>query len=164
MADPQMRRLTIRSGGQTGVDRAALDVALALGISVTGWCPRGRLAEDGTIPERYPLRETDSVDYAHRTRRNVRDSDATLVLRTNDPSPGTDLTERIAHELGKPLLVVFLDDHEPDKIRSWLTAVRPGDLNVAGPRESEAAGIYVEALRPMRAVLGGAASRPSALV
>ena len=69
----------IVSGGQTGVDRAALDVALALSLLVGGWCPKGRLAEDGTIPDRYPLRETLEPDYETRTRRNVEDTDGTLT-------------------------------------------------------------------------------------
>src|SRR5262245_51361441 len=70
----------IVSGGQTGVDRAALDVALELGIPCGGWCPKGRLAEDGPIPERYPLKETTLRVYPQRTEWNVRDSDGTLVL------------------------------------------------------------------------------------
>ena len=70
----------IVSGGQTGVDRAALDVALALGLACGGWCPRGRRAEDGPLPARYPLRETPSASYPERTEWNVRDSDGTLVL------------------------------------------------------------------------------------
>src|SRR5512136_1042597 len=70
----------IISGGQTGVDRAALDVALELGISSGGWCPKGRKAEDGPIDIRYPVRETTSANYSVRTGRNVRESDGTLVL------------------------------------------------------------------------------------
>ena len=70
----------IISGGQTGVDRAALDVALDAGLPCGGWCPRGRRAEDGPIVAQYPLMETDSPDYQMRTRRNVEDADATLIL------------------------------------------------------------------------------------
>src|SRR5436305_1193025 len=83
---------TIFSGGQTGVDRAALDVALELGIPCSGWCPRGRRAEDGTIPPRYPLQETRSLAYPVRTRWNVRDSDGTLILTRGRPDRGTALT------------------------------------------------------------------------
>src|SRR5690606_4861542 len=72
--------IVIHAGGQTGVDRAALDAAMVCGVPVGGWCPRGRRAEDGPIPARYPLAETASSDYAERTRRNVLDADATLVL------------------------------------------------------------------------------------
>src|SRR6266571_9073801 len=79
----------IVSGGQTGVDRAALDVALELGIPCGGWCPRGRRAEDGIIPERYPLIETPTTAYPQRTERNVRDSDGTLVLTVGRADGGT---------------------------------------------------------------------------
>ena len=67
----------IISGGQTGVDRGALDAALKASISCGGWGPKGRKAEDGPIPERYPLQELPGADYLHRTRRNVVDSDGT---------------------------------------------------------------------------------------
>mgnify|MGYP003793290687 CR=1 FL=1 len=86
----------IVSGGQTGVDRAALDVAMQLGIPVGGWCPRGRRAEDGRIPDSYPLREASSVNYAKRTELNVRDSDGTLILSGGPLTGGTALTESLA--------------------------------------------------------------------
>ena len=98
----------IISGGQTGVDRAALDVALAMGIDCGGWCPKGRRAEDGSIPSRYPLAETASPAYSQRTKRNVRDSDATLILARGQPRGGTLLTKRTAVELGKPCLSIDL--------------------------------------------------------
>src|SRR5437660_8666127 len=94
------------SGGQTGVDRAALDVALELGLPCGGWCPRGRKAEDGVIPDRYPLAETPSPSYRQRTRWNVRDSDGTLILVRGRPTGGTALTLASARRLGKPVLVV----------------------------------------------------------
>src|SRR5215217_2323846 len=93
--------MKIVSGGQTGVDRAALDVALELGIECGGWCPAGRQAEDGPIDARYPLRETPSADPAQRTEWNVRDSDATLLLTTGAASPGTELTREVARRLGR---------------------------------------------------------------
>ena len=92
------------SGGQTGVDRAGLDVALARGIPCGGWCPRGRIAEDGVISERYPLTETDSVDPSQRTEFNVRDSDATLVLWDGRGTDGTRLTIECAQKYARPLL------------------------------------------------------------
>src|SRR5438552_18876277 len=88
--------LVIHSGGQTGVDRAALDVALELGLPCGGWCPKGRRAEDGPIPARYPLIETSSPFYPQRTKRNVLDSDGTLILTFGCPTGGTALTIRTA--------------------------------------------------------------------
>ncbi|RMF60476.1 MAG: molybdenum cofactor carrier [Bacteroidetes bacterium] len=133
----------IVSGGQTGVDRAALDAAMAAGVAVGGWCPRGRRAADGRIEDRYPLRETPSSDYAQRTRWNVRDSDGTLVLLVGAPSGGTALTFEEARRLGRPCCVVRLDAR-PDvaAVRSWLERNGVQVLNVAGPREEEAPGIY----------------------
>ena len=100
----------IISGGQSGADRAALDVALALGIPVGGWCPAGRLAEDGVIPAHYPLTETKSSIHSVRTRRNVREADGTLVFNLGELDGGTLLTVNYARERGKPCLLVQLDD------------------------------------------------------
>ena len=134
------------SGGQTGVDRAALDVALSLGLPCGGFCPRGRRAEDGPIDERYPLEETPSDDYAERTEWNVRDSDGTLVLARGSPSGGTALTIEIARRLGRPFLVVDLaGDPDPAPAARWLAEAGIGVLNVAGPRESQRPGIGEEA-------------------
>jgi predicted Rossmann-fold nucleotide-binding protein len=134
------------SGGQTGVDRAALDVAIELGMAHGGWCPKGRLAEDGLIPAHYRLTETDSPDYAVRTERNVLDSDATLILCRGRPGGGTELTQRLAERHGKPHLVVDLEESpQPDDAARWLQALRPAVLNVAGPRESQSPGIGAEA-------------------
>src|SRR5919108_3104860 len=94
------------SGGQTGVDRAALDAAAEVGLRTGGWCPRGRRAEDGALAALYTLRETPSRGYAQRTEWNVRDSDATLVLCRGAPRGGTALTLRVAKRCGRPVLVV----------------------------------------------------------
>jgi len=131
----------IVSGAQTGADRAALDFALANGIRIGGWVPRGRLAEDGRIPDRYPdLVETESADPAVRTARNVRDSDATLILSHGPLDGGSLLTFEEATRAGKPVLHLDLDDLSPAaaaaRLRTWLAAVRPAILNVAGPRAS----------------------------
>lgn len=136
----------IVSGGQTGVDRAALDVALELGIEIGGWVPRGRRADDGRVPERYAgLLECDSAAYEVRTELNVRDSDATLILAPGPLAGGTALTERIAVRLGKPRLTVDPTQaplrETAVRVRQWLDSTRPGVLNVAGPRASEAPGI-----------------------
>jgi hypothetical protein len=133
------------SGGQTGVDRAILDVALALGISCGGWCPKGRLAEDGQIPGRYPLQETPTDSYDQRTEWNVRDADGTLVLSDEMPSGGTALAIEIAVRLGKPCLAVDPRTADAPAIQMWLAENRIVILNVAGLRESEAPGIYEQA-------------------
>src|SRR3990172_4511968 len=99
----------IVAGGQTGVDRAALDAALGLGLPCGGWCPRGRKAEDGPIDPRYPMEETPSDDYAERTEWNVRDADGTLVLTRGEPSGGTAFTIATARRGRSPLLVLDLD-------------------------------------------------------
>ena len=131
----------IVSGGQTGADRAALDFALASGIPIGGWVPKGRLAEDGRIPERYAgLVETGSPDPAVRTARNVRDSDATLILSHGPLDGGSLLTHREATRSGKPVLHLDLEELDAaaaaGELRTWLDSVRPATLNVAGPRAS----------------------------
>jgi predicted Rossmann-fold nucleotide-binding protein len=151
--------LTIISGGQTGVDRAALDVALELGLSCGGYCPQGRRAEDGRIPDRYPLTEVSSPDYADRTRMNAEAAAATLILHTGGISGGTELTRVICEQLGKPLRAVNLATASPDDaadIADWITREvlpRGGVLNVAGPRESESPGIAARAAAFLRTVL-----------
>lgn len=144
----------IISGGQTGVDRAALDAALDAGLPCGGWCPAGRRAEDGAIPERYPLRETESENYRARTRLNVHAADVTLILTRDAPTGGTLFTLELARELGRPHLVIDLaggGDAEAvaKAIRGWLEGLTYRTLNVAGPRESGCPGIYGQA----RAVL-----------
>jgi hypothetical protein len=136
------------SGGQTGVDRAALDVALALGIPCGGWCPRGRRAEDAPLPERYPLSETPSADYTQRTEWNVRDSDGTLVLAPGPPDGGSALTLELAERLRRPSLAVDPRDlARIEEVREWLERQRVRTLNVAGPRESRVPGAYDAARR-----------------
>ena len=134
------------SGGQTGVDRAALDAALETGIACGGWCPKGRKAEDGVLPSRYPLRETPSESYSQRTEWNVRDSDGTLILARDALKGGTALTRDLASKLAKPHLLIRLSESpKPEMVLDWLKENRIGVLNVAGPRESESPGIYGEA-------------------
>ena len=125
------------------MDRAALDAALALGLPCGGWCPRGRRAEDGPLAARYPLRETPSARYAQRTAWNVRDSDGTLLLLLGALRGGTALTAEAARRQSKPLFTVRLDEH-PDthRVRGWIAGEKIAVLNVAGPRASEAPGIY----------------------
>jgi len=143
------------SGGQTGVDRAALDVALELGIPCGGWCPRGRLAEDGPLDRRYPLSETPATDNAVRTEWNVRDSDATLILDRGPLEGGTRLTGRIAERLRRPSRVVDLDTATGiEGIAVWIEAQGIEVLNLAGPRESGRPGIQADAMAYLRRLLG----------
>ncbi len=146
--------LTVVSGGQTGVDRAALDVALKLGIPCGGWCPKGRIAEDGVLPTHYPLVETLSSEYTQRTEWNVRDSDATLILYRGYLSGGTAFTVEQAPHYQKPLLQVNLVKlTNPSAVRGWIQGNQGHVLNVAGPRESSTPGIYLEAARFLKKVL-----------
>jgi hypothetical protein len=139
------KRLWIVTGGQSGVDRAALDVALALDLPVRGWCPKDRLAEDGRIPERYPLQETASEDPALRTELNAWDSDGTLVLSKGLPKDGTPLTEEVAKRYGKPFLYIDLDAEPTDttvtEFRRWVQDNNIRILNIGGPRESHQPGV-----------------------
>jgi hypothetical protein len=164
-------RLVIISGGQSGVDRAAIDVALVLGLSYGGWCPKGGWAEDCPQPPgllaRYPrLRETPLADPAQRTEWNVRDAEAMLIL-TDDSgvsmSPGTALAQRLAAGEDKPLLVLRVDQADAAAVGGrWLDGVlsaQPREeqlkLGIGGPRESEAGGIYAKALALLQNMLRG---------
>jgi hypothetical protein len=171
--DPlEVMYLTIRSGGQTGVDRATLDAALDYNnattnynvkksflVHVTGWCPKGRLAEDGSISLRYPLVETSTSLYSERTECNIRDADATLILllsATTSPDHGTKLTIEKANQLQKPSKIIFLDDNiitNINQVLHWMNVNKVETLNVAGPRESNCSGIYVKAYEFVSALL-----------
>lgn len=144
------------SGGQTGVDRAALDVALELGVPCGGMCPRGRRAEDGRIPEKYPLTEATSRNYAVRTRMNVEGSDGTLILSRGKLTGGTALTESFARDAGKPCLVIDLGaEFDAQPVEEWIAENRIRTLNVAGPRESQQAGIFEDACAYLRRIIAG---------
>lgn len=148
----------IVSGGQTGVDRAALDVALALGLPCGGWCPKHRRAEDGRIPANYPLIENNSTNYANRTALNVKDSEGTLILTAASLSGGTSLTRDLAMRYGKPVLVVdlrLLPDFE--QVEQWIADNRIRVLNVAGPRESSQPGIHGRATAYLQSLLSRSA-------
>jgi hypothetical protein len=147
----------IISGGQTGVDRAALDVALRYRIACGGWCPEGRLDEEGKIPDRYPMTELKKGGPDERTARNVYDSDGTIVIYFHELSGGTAYTvgccieQQRAHRLidaakyspedAATLMIAFVVDHDIEI------------LNIAGPRASEWAGGYNYALRAVDVLL-----------
>lgn len=140
----------IISGGQTGVDRAALDWACSYRIPHGGWCPQGRRASDGPLSLKYQLRETESPGYRQRTKLNVQDSDATLILNVGELDGGSLQTLQFAERMGKPNLVVQIDqvalDELAGRITEWLIAGKFSTLNVAGPREEKRPGIYALAL------------------
>jgi hypothetical protein len=158
------------SGGQTGVDQAALRAAMACGLEIGGWCPPGRVCEDGMIPADFPLKETEldrspdapDVPRSQRTEWNVRDSDATLVVRRGSrrASPairdrGTDWARRCAERYGRPLLECDVDDPDgKEKIQNWVSALGIETLSVGGPSESAAPGIGAETYALLKRVFG----------
>jgi predicted Rossmann fold nucleotide-binding protein DprA/Smf involved in DNA uptake len=148
--------MKIISGGQTGVDRAALDVALELGLGCGGHCPKGRLAEDGPIAAKYPLQETPTADSSKRSEWNVRDSDGTLILTSGGPTGGTALTVEFARRLRRPCLVVDLDlAVNMDAVTRWLAENGIQTLNIAGPRASECPHAYALAVAVLRKLCRG---------
>ena len=159
--------MKVTSGGQSGVDRAALDAAIACGVDYGGWCPRGGWAEDFPQPPgllaNYPrLIETPSADPAQRTEWNVRDADACLMIVDAggfEVSRGTALARKLAERCGKPLFVAELGTADvTEHAAAWLRAQRESfgkslTLAVGGPRESEAPGIYARAVAFIGALL-----------
>ena len=145
----------IISGGQTGVDRAALDIAIFLNIPHGGFCPKGRIAEDGVISSRYHLQETPERDYVQRTEWNVCAADGTLILAKKPLTGGTLLTIKFAQKLKKPYLVFDLFKTQPiDSIVAWIEENHIKTLNIAGPRASSSAGIYSLTYKILRKLLG----------
>jgi hypothetical protein len=151
------RIVRIVSGGQTGADRGGLDAAIAAGVPHGGWCPKGRLAEDGGIPDRYSLTEHASAAYIGRTEANVVDSDATLVFTPAAPTGGSLATIRLCEEHGKPWLAIQTGTtrmaEAVQQAAAWLESLVTKEvvpkalvLNIAGSRESNAPGVaaYVQ--------------------
>lgn len=143
------------------MDRGALDAAIELGIEHGGWCPRGRIAEDGRISAKYQLQETETSDYPVRTELNVLDTDGTLILFRDRLGGGTALTRRLAAKGAKPcLLVKLVKKADPMPVRRWIIENGIRVLNVAGPRESTCPGIRQEAYEFVRSVLADPQSPP----
>jgi hypothetical protein len=149
----------IVSGGQTGVDRAALDFAIRRGIPHGGYCPLGRRSESGRIADKYHLTECASADYAVRTALNVMHSDGTLILTRGRPEGGTQRTVYLCREYGKPTLVIDLDRRlKASDFTAWLREHGIETLNVAGPRESKQSGIGKAARKALEELFGAMAA------
>jgi hypothetical protein len=141
------------SGGQTGADRAGLDAAMEAGIPVGGYCPKGRLAEDGTVPDRYPLTELTKGGYPARTEKNVVESDGTLILNMGKLTGGTKLTAEYARKHSKPLLIIPIDGQpSAESVITWISENNLRILNVAGPRESKCPGLQARSIAFLREV------------
>lgn len=140
----------IISGGQTGVDQGALEFALSHGVVCEGYCAKGRLCEEGHIPDRYPMTELESTEISCRTRKNVQVSDGTMILvRDGNQGEGTQLTVQCCENLGKPFVVLDLGtdvERARDLLLEWLDSHQISVLNVAGNRESEDPGIHEETI------------------
>ncbi len=164
----------IISGGQTGADRGGLDAAIEAGIPHGGWCPKGRKAEDGGIPEKYQLQEMKSADYLKRTEQNIIDSDCTVIFTYGPPTGGSKRTVGFCEKHKKPCLCIDLshsDDHSAfSHLHNFLSNKRGGIicpgveylqvppapvLNVAGSRESKSPGIQGRVAKIVKMLLEG---------
>ena len=136
-----MKALKVISGGQTGVDRAALDVALRDRIDCGGWCPAGRLDEFGKIPDHYPVQELQGGGFTERTLQNVKDSDGTIVIYSHELRGGTEQTVRFCVELQRPQQLIdaskVATEDAAKLIADFVRKNKIGILNIAGPRQSE---------------------------
>lgn len=150
-------KFKIVSGGQTGVDRAALDAALKAKVDCGGWCPAGRKAEDGVIPERYPLSELVGAGYRKRTLQNVIDSDGTVIIYFDTLSGGTEQTLAFCLQKNKPYLLIDASElstkRASERIGKFVSGHAIDTLNVAGPRASGEARAYRYTLDAMRLFL-----------
>lgn len=147
----------IISGGQTGADQAALDLAIEMGIPHGGWVPKGRKTENGRLPDKYRMKETNAIDYAQRTELNILDSDGTLLFSNGKLKGGSALTKKLAAKHNKPCLHIDLDELSEYKaveiIKSWIDIRGIKILNVAGPRASESPRIYESLQSVLKSVL-----------
>ena len=152
-----VKALKIISGGQTGVDRAALDVALRHGIKCGGWCPAGRLDEFGKIPDHYPIQELQGGGFTERTLQNVKDSDGTVVIYPVELRGGTEQTVRFCVDLKRPHQLIDASrvgtEDAAELIADFVRKNQIDILNVAGPRQSEWPEGYAFASRALSAFL-----------
>ena len=149
----ELNKIKIISGGQSGVDRAALDFSIANNLMCGGYCPKGRLAEDGRIEDKYPLLETITEDYNERTIKNVEISDALLVIHKSPIDKGTMLAIDEARKLQKEIFILKISDFDLEELISWLDKTKPSSLNIAGPRESNDEGIYLLTIKVLQQLL-----------
>ena len=157
------KQVKIISGGQTGVDRAALDAALKYGIDCNGWCPAGRLDELGRIPARYPVRELEHGGFTERTLQNVKDSDGTVIIYPGKLSGGTEQTVRFCVEQQRPNELIDVSKSSTEDaarlIAEFVYKHKIHILNVAGPRQSEWREGYDYAFRALDAFANSITSR-----
>jgi hypothetical protein len=150
--------LKIVSGGQTGVDRAALDVALQRGIECGGWCPAGRLDELGIIPKLYPVKELENGGFKDRTRRNVKDSDGTVIIYFDELRGGSDQTAQFCVEQKRPHELInaarIPAEQAGKRIADFVRVNQIATLNVAGPRQSDWPEGYDYVFRALKISLG----------
>ena len=155
--------MKIVSGGQTGVDRAALDAAMENGIEAGGWCPQGRVAEDGIIPVNYPVKELPHSGYRQRTKRNVIDSDGTVVIYFGNPSGGTKQTIAFSIQEQKPHVLIDAEELSMEEasrtIEIFIDQNSITVLNIAGPRAGGEPRAYTYAKKLMQSVLHNIAYR-----
>ena len=153
--------MKIISGGQTGVDRAALDAALKHGIECGGWCPAGRLDEFGKIPDRYPVKELEHGSFVERTMQNVTDSDVTVIIYLDKLRGGTEQTVRFCIEQKRPHKLIdaaeISAENAADSIFNLVRENKIDILNVAGPRQSEWPGGYYYSFRALDIFLASVA-------
>ena len=156
--------MKIVSGGQTGVDRAALDVALKHGIECDGWCPAGRLDEVGAIPDRYPVKELEHGSFANRTLQNVNDSDGTVIVYFEELCGGTECTLQCCRELNRPHKLIDAEKKSAEEaakaIVDFVCKQKIDILNVAGPRQSEWPDGYDYVFRVLEIFLASCSHRP----
>ena len=152
-----LRLERIVSGGQTGADQAALDVAIALGVPHGGWVPKGRRTESGPLPEKYRLQEMPTDSYPKMTEQNILDSDGTLIISHGGLKEGSEYTRKMAAKHGKPCLHIDAGKHPVEaavqKIRTWISGNDIEILNVAGAPASKDPQIYAETKRILKAVM-----------